>query len=158
VTAASANLRSLAADLAHASGQGIEQAAAQVVREYAGKIQDQAMQFAPVKTGALRDSITVSFDSATSATIGPRVPYGPYQEFGTGSRGEFPGSPYLIRPKNAKRLSFVADGKRVVTTQVTHPGVRAKAYMRRAVMSAFGSLADDLARQGALLITRGPNA
>jgi phage gpG-like protein len=157
VSAASADLRALAADLANASGQGIQQAAAEVIRSTAVSVQGLAQQYAPVRTGALRDSITISFTSATAADIGPHVPYGPFQEFGTGSRGEFPGSPYLIRPKNAKALSFMIDGKRVVTTQVMHPGVRAKAYMRRAIVSALGPMGDALAEKGALLITRGPN-
>lgn len=158
MTAASVDLRSLAADLANAAGIGIDRAAAEVIREAAYDIQDQARQFAPVKTGRLRDSIEVGLDGPFKATIGPHVPYGPYQEFGTGSRGEFPGSSYTIRPRNAAALSFVVDGKRVVTMKVTHPGVRAKRYMRRAVEVEFGPVADQLASRGALLITMGPNA
>lgn len=158
MSAATADLLSLAEDLRYASGQGIEQAAAQVIRRAAGRVQSAAMQFAPVKTGALRDSIHVTFTSATSADIGPTVPYGPYQEFGTGSRGEFPGVPYLIRPRNARTLSFVVDGKRVFASEVKHPGVPAKAYMRRGVVAALEPMTQDLLEQGALLITRGPNA
>ncbi len=97
MTAASADLRSLAADLEQASGMGIDRAAAEVVRAAASGIQGQAQQFAPVRTGALRSSIQVTMTGPTSATIGPTVPYGPYQEFGTGTRGEFPGPMYVIR-------------------------------------------------------------
>lgn len=155
MTAASADLTALARDLEAASGQGIERAAAEVVREYAGQVQAQAMAYAPVRTGALRDSITVRFDGANSATIAPGVPYGPYQEFGTGTQGEFPSGYYEIRPRNAAALSFVVDGKRVVTRRVKHPGVKPRRYMRRAVEKVLGPMAAELARRGALLITKG---
>ena len=157
MTAASADLRSLAADLASASGLGIERAAAEVIRDTAYGIQHAAMQYAPVRTGRLRDSIQVSFDGALKATIGPTVPYGPYQEFGTASRGEFGGPVYVIRPRNTAALSFVVGGKRIVTRKVTHPGVRAKRYMRRAVELELGPVAQRLADAGALIITKGPN-
>jgi len=158
MTAASADLRQLAQDLRAATGTPLDMAAAEVVRRAAVRVQASAMQFAPVATGALKNSITIRFDTPTSATIGPGVEYGPYQEFGTGSRGEFPGAPYEIRPKNASALSFTVDGKRVVTQKVVHPGVRAKRYMRRAVKEALEPLTADLAATGALLITKGPNA
>jgi len=157
MTAASADLRQLAIDLDQASGMGIQWAAAEVVKQAAYGIQQLAMQYAPVRTGALRDSIQVSFSGPLSATIGPRVAYGPYQEFGTASRGDFGGQPYVIRPRNAAALSFVMGGKRIVTMKVTHPGVRAKRYMRRAVVVEFGPLATQMAEAGALLITEGPN-
>jgi phage gpG-like protein len=156
MSAASADLRALAADLAAASGAGIESAAAEVVRDYATDTQRQAMAYAPVKTGALRSSITVRFDGPTTAIIGPQVPYGPYQEFGTATQGEFPGPVYEIRPKNAAALSFVVDGRRVVTQRVKHPGVKPKRYMRRAITDVLGPMAAELARRGALLITKGP--
>lgn len=157
MTAASADLISLARDLSYASGLGIERAAAEVLRDHASNIQNLAMQYAPVKTGALRASIQVTFDGALRVTIGPTVPYGPYQEFGTGTRGDFPTSAYTIRPRNAAALSYVSGGKRVVTMKVTHPGIRARRYMRHAVEVDLGPLADQLARAGALLITEGPN-
>jgi HK97 gp10 family phage protein len=158
MTAASADLRSLAADLADASGQGIDRAAAEVIRAAATGIMNQARQFAPVKSGKLRDSIHVTFTGPTQAAIGPAVPYGPYQEFGTATRGEYPGPYYFIRPRNAAALSFIGkDGKRVVTQQVKHPGVKPKRYMRRAVEVELAGVADRLAQQGALIITKGPN-
>lgn len=156
--AASADLTSLAADLAAASGQGIERAAAEVIRATATGIANTARQFAPVKTGMLRDSIHVTFTGPTQATIGPAVPYGPYQEFGTATRGEWPGPYYVIRPRHAAALSFIAkDGRRVVTQEVKHPGVKPKRYMRRAVEVELAGVADRLAEAGALLITKGPN-
>lgn len=158
MSAASADLRSLAADLAYASGEGIARAAAETVRSYAGAIQQLARQYAPVSTGRLRDSIIVTFTSATQAVIGPTVDYGAYQEFGTGSRGEFPGGPYVIRPRNARALAFKVDGHLVVTKEVHHPGVPPVAYMRRATVAALDPMAAELAERGALLVTLGPRA
>lgn len=157
MTAASADLRALAEDLRRA-GESIDQAAADVIRDTAAGTQRLAMQYAPVKTGALRASIIVRFDSPTSAVIGPTVPYGPAQEFGTGSRGEFPGAPYEIRPRDAGALAFTVGGRKVIARRVTHPGVRGKAYMRKAITDALGPMAEQLAERGALLITKGPNA
>lgn len=57
------------------------------VQEQVGKsalnIQLGAKKRAPVRTGALRNSITVDFYGALSAQIGPHMPYAPFVEFGT---------------------------------------------------------------------------
>lgn len=57
------------------------------VKEQVGKsalnIQLGAKQRCPVRTGALRNSITVDFYGIMSAQIGPHMPYAPYVEFGT---------------------------------------------------------------------------
>ena len=155
MTAASADLRSLAADLAYASNEGIQKAAGQVIHDTAIRVQASAQAFAPVRTGRLRDSISVTFTSITSATIGPGVPYGVYQEFGTASQGEFGGAPYVIKPRYANRLVFKVDGKWVSAKQVVHPGVKPQAYMRKGLKEALGPAVEELQDQGALLITQG---
>lgn len=158
MTAASADVAALAADLAAASGTSIDAAAARIVREVAGELRDQAMAYAPVKTGALRDSIEIKFDGPVSATVAPTVPYGPHQEFGTGTRGEFPTGMYVIRPKKpGGSLVFKVDGKTVFAKEVKHPGVKPKRYMRRATEKVLAPFAEKLAKAGALLITKGPN-
>ena len=53
-------------------------------------IQQAAQRYAPVDTGALRDSITTEVDSSGATVVGkvgPHVPYAEYVEFGTGRRG-----------------------------------------------------------------------
>lgn len=158
--AATADLSSLAADLARASGTAMTQAAQQVIRQAALEVQAAAQAAAPVRTGALRQSISIGYPEPLTAVIGPHVDYGAYQEYGTGSRGEFPGSPYPIRPRRPGGvLAFKVNGRTVITRKVMHPGVRAKAYMRRGLAQAFGDrLVQRLADTGALLITKGPNA
>ena len=155
MTAASADLRSLADRLAHASGEGIQKAAAEVIKDTAEKVQNFAAELAPRKTGALASSIRITYVSPLEAHIGPTMFYGVFQEFGTASRGEFGGQPYKIRPKRAERLSFQIDGKWISTKEVTHPGVPPHPFMRPALKQALGPAADELAAQGALLITKG---
>jgi len=158
VTAAYADLRRLAADFAQAGNTTIFNAAAEVVRTTAVAVRDEARSRAPVKTGKLRQSIDITMDGPLTASVGPSVPYGSYQEFGTATRGEFPGPMYEIRPVRASKLAFKIDGEWVFTTLVKHPGIKARPYMRPAVKAALGQMAPEMARRGALLVTRGPNA
>lgn len=156
--AASADLTRLAADLAAAANGGMDDAAHEVILMGAVRVQTEAQLRAPVKTGALKASITVTPTGPLSARIGPHVEYGAAQEFGTGARGDFPGTPYPINAKPGGTLSFTVGRQRVFTKRVMHPGVRAKRYMRQGLLAALGpSLSKALADAGALLITKGPN-
>lgn len=156
-TAASLDLRNVAAHLAYASGDGIELAAANVIRDTAEQIRAKAQTMAPVKTGALKQSINVKYESGMKAIIGPEVPYGVYQEFGTGTRGEFPTGMYQIRPKSPDgRLVFKVNGKWIATKVVNHPGIRPHPYMRPAVTATLGpEMAQQMADAGALVIAHG---
>ena len=157
--AASADLSSLAKDLAEASGRSIQMAAQKVVMDTAMTVQAEAQSRAPVKSGRLRNSISIRYPNPLTAIIGPQVEYGVYQEFGTGSRGEFPTGPYTITAKPGKLLRFKVGAKVVFARSVTHPGVRARHYMRDGLEAAIGSqMLDQLAKAGAAQITRGPNA
>jgi HK97 gp10 family phage protein len=159
VSAASADLASLAEDFAYASHQGMALAAAEVIQQAAQSIQQQAQANAPVKTGRLRDSITIHYTDALTATVGPSAPYGVFQEFGTGSRGEFGGPVYTIRPKRGGLLVFKVKGKTVYARVVHHPGIPPHPFMRPALVQVLGKeLTANLAERGALLITQGRNA
>jgi HK97 gp10 family phage protein len=156
--AASADLYKLAERLSFASHEGINQAASEVVRTYAERIKTTAQSLAPIKTGALQHSIAIGYEGELKATIGPHVTYGVYQEFGTGTRGEFPTGPYQIKPKKGKYLTFKINGQWVRVKMVNHPGIPAHPYMRPAVQQVLSDFADELAQAGALQITKGPNA
>jgi HK97 gp10 family phage protein len=157
--AAWADLSSLAHDMANATGTSIGMAAAEIIQQSAQQIQKAAQTAAPVKSGRLRSSISIRYPEPLHAVIGPQVEYGVYQEFGTGSRGEFPGNSYEIKPKSGhKYLSFVSNGRRIYVRKVTHPGVKAHPFMRPAFRQVLGSAVEDLASKGAALITKGPNA
>lgn len=80
-------INSLAVNLSNAAGQVGSRAAA-VVRKTATDIEATSKQFAPVDTGALRNSIghDITGDGrfgGIEAEIGPTVNYGAYVEFGT---------------------------------------------------------------------------
>jgi len=158
--AVTADLVSLADDLEKASGQGIMASAQQVLQQSAQRVQAAAQTLAPVKTGALRDSITIGYPDPLTAVIGPHVDYAAYQEYGTGTRGEFPTGPYTIRPKKAGGvLVFKIGGRTIYARSVTHPGIPAHPFMRPAFAQALGQeLAGKLAAAGAALITKGPGA
>lgn len=153
--AASADLTRLAQNLANAAGEGIQRAAAEVIKDTAERVKNVASELAPKKTGELARSIRIVYVSPVEAHIGPTVVYGLFQEYGTASRGEFGGAPYVIRPVRAERLYFQVDGEWVTAKEVHHPGIPAHPYMRPAVQQALGPAAAEMARKGALLITKG---
>lgn len=158
MTAASADLRQLSADLAYASGEGIDKVALQLIQETAVKVQTLAAAAAPVDTGKLAASIQITWVDRLVAEISPTVPYGAYQEFGTGTRGEFPGKMIEIRPKDKPYLVFQVGGKTVYAKVVRHPGVHAQPFMRPAAIQALDPYAGELAERGQLLITKGPRS
>lgn len=71
----------LAADL-RMSGVKLTPQARAVVHKTAMAIKAEAQRFAPVDTGALRSSISVT-TKGLSGEVGPTVAYAPYVEFGT---------------------------------------------------------------------------
>lgn len=158
MTAASADLRQLAEDL-RGAGQNIEKVAATTIQRTAQQVQQIAAGNAPRSTGKLSASITITWVDHLTAVIGPSALYGVFQEFGTGSRGEFPGHPYEIRPKSpGGHLVFKVNGKTVVARVVHHPGVKAQPFMRPAAIQALDPFAGELIEKGLLLITKGPRS
>ena len=112
---------------------------------------------APKKTGYLSNSIRIT-PGSMKVTIGPDASYGVYQEFGTATRGEFPGPVYLIRPVRAKKLAFQINGKWIFTTLVKHPGIPPRPYMRPALQQALSPFGQKLADLGVTQIVKGPNS
>jgi HK97 gp10 family phage protein len=151
-----ADVSGLVKDLAEISNKTPEEITKNILTDFGEKIVGNARAIAPVKTGKLKDSISYRVERNT-LSVGPHVPYGAYMEFGTGSRGEFPGEPYVILPKNKKYLRFKVNGQWVSTKRVVHPGVKARPYMRPAVMKTLGGLAGALADKGQMMIVKGPN-
>jgi len=157
--AATADLVSLAADLSAASGDSLMISAEKIIKDAAQKIQATAQANAPFKSGKLRASIRIRYVGPLTAIIGPSVDYGVYQEFGTGTRGEFPTGVYEIRPRNAKVLSWTSNGKRRFAKVVHHPGIKPHPFMRPAFEQVLGDdVVSALADAGLAAITRGPGA
>lgn len=109
------------------------------IRAGAKVIEDRAKELAPVKSGALRDSIKVSTRSKrgqVSATIragGGKAFYAKWVEFGTAQ--------HFIKPKNRKSLFFAGMAKEVVD----HPGATQKPFMRPALDGGHTGAIDAMA-------------
>jgi hypothetical protein len=82
----------------------------------------QAIRNAPRKTGHLQRSIHILRRGAGRITYGTALIYARIQEFGG-----------VIRPKNAKYLSWVANGRRHFAKQVR---IKGKFYMTRSAKAA----------------------
>ena len=152
---ASLDLTNLIQDLTTISTLPPEKIAENVLTGLGTEIETTAKALAPHKTGALRDSIVAKYDNG-SLTIDAGVAYGMFQEFGTGTRGEYPKGMYQIRPKNGKFLRFTVGKKTVFAKVVNHPGIPAHPYLRPATQIAVNNLGSKLSEQGALMIRKGP--
>lgn len=153
MAANSLDLTNLAADLYGAS-DNIEEATQNLLVSAGQQILAEAQSLVHVKTGTLKNSIRL-VAIRNQVTVGPdagRAPYGAYVEYGTGSRGEFPGSVYEIKPKNGEFLVFKVHGRTVYARSVKHPGSRPFPYMRPAATEWVQSLPGNVADVGVSLI------
>lgn len=153
--AATLDLTQLAADLGDA-GRKADEKIQRMLESTGDEIAADMRNRAPVKTGMLQSSIQVQ-SSYMQVVIGPTVFYAVYVEFGTGTRGEFPTGPYIIKPKMANELAFKMNGKWVFTKQVVHPGIRPKPFARPAVEDFLNRLGERAADIG-VEVLKGPSA
>lgn len=152
-------LEQLSKDLAAASGDKFKDVAKNLVLDAANQTQQFAQAYAPVRTGALRESIHIILsDGGLTAIVMTDVPYAVYVEFGTGVRGEFPGHPITIHAKSGGYLRFQVNGRWVYAKKVVNPGMAPRPFMRPAAERAALPLADNLGNQAVLFIVQGPNA
>jgi HK97 gp10 family phage protein len=155
-----ADLSGLAENFARASGQDFRTAASDLVNSYAVQTASLAQSFAPVKSGTLRDAISIQRPDPLTAIIGPQhVDYAGYQEFGTRTRGEFGGAAYTIRPKKpGGMLKFTVNGRTVYARVVQHPGIPPHPYMRPAFERIVTPFGQSLAQLGASYVKYGQYA
>jgi HK97 gp10 family phage protein len=86
--------------------RAIEEAHKKRSLEMAKEIAEMAKRFAPVKTGALRDSIEVQSDRHTGeAHVVVGVPYGPVVEYGSAVRNT-PAQPYMTPATESVRQRY----------------------------------------------------
>lgn len=138
-----------------AGGNEAKAAIAEVVLRTANEVQLLAQHYAPKKTGKLARSIRVAvFRDGLEAEIAPDRDYAAYQEYGTASRGERGGLPYVIEVKRGRALSF---GGRYYK-KVIHPGIPSRPYMRPALLQASAVFEQAIADQMVDLIVNTPAA
>ena len=152
-----ADITELVKDLSEVSDLSPDEITKNILEDIGALAVAKAKEKAPVDTGALRQSIDYKVRGATLEIVAG-VPYAMYQELGTGTRGEFPGEEYVIKPKTAKVLAFEVGGQKVFARQVRHPGVAAQPYLRPGAKEAIDELVPRLAEMGKVKILRGPNA
>ena len=151
------DITDLVKDLDEISELRPEQITENIFKDLGPEIVQKAKEKAPVDTGELKDSITHEV-TGTSLTITVGAAHGLYQEFGTASRGEFPGQPYEIKPKKGKYLKFKVGDKTVFAKKVKHPGVAPQPFLRPAFMDTLGDLYGKLAERGQAMILKGPRS
>lgn len=158
---ATGDFTALAADIARQSGTPFKEVARNLIRDSAEQVQALASRYAPVKTGELKSSITIEYtDDGMVAEIFPQVDYARYQEFGTGTRGEFPGSMYVIKPKPPKKfLKFKGQGGQdVFVREVKHPGIPPRPFMRPAAERVALGLGSGLADAAVMFLVQTPSS
>lgn len=110
--------------------------------EAARKIMEEMLRLVPRDTGYLASRIVIKH-SPQRTEIGPeRVEYAPHVEYGTGSRSEYGGEAYEIKPKSqAGVLAFQINGRQIYAKSVVHPGIRPQPYVRPAAEAWLASSA-----------------
>lgn len=153
---ATVQLDALASDLAAASGQPFKQVAAGLITQGVAQVETFAKSYSPVMTGHNRNEIH-GFANGLEGTITAESAYARYLEYGTGTRGEFPGQPIVIHARPGGVLAFKVNGKMVYAKKVTNPGMAPRPFMRPAVERVVWPVAGNLANAAVVFITHGPN-
>jgi len=85
----------------------------------------EARERAPVRTGRLRESISLIKVNDLHYVVGSPLEYAVYVERGT--------RPHIIRPKRARALRFVVGGETVFARLVRHPGTKPHPFFAHAL-------------------------
>lgn len=105
------------------------------MRDLTRRIANQARQRVPVRTGNLGRSILE--DPVTM--VGPFRAEGGVTAHAHYAAAVHEGSrPHLIRARNAAALRFEMGGRTIFATEVHHPGVRARPFLRNAADQVLG--------------------
>src|SRR3954471_9372651 len=127
---ASADIGRLADALRESAGNS-EVTTQNVLIHSANYIKGEMEARVPVRTGRLRQSISIQVHSH-SVVIGPHTDYDAFVEFGT--------KPHVIKAKNKKALMFFSGGQRIIVKEVHHPGTKAQPYVRPAFQAWVDTL------------------
>lgn len=101
------------------------------------EVHDRAVEYAPVRTGFLRQNITYSVEGLTGRVVS-EAPYSAFVEFGT--------RPHFIYPRRAKALRFEVGDRVIFARYVRHPSTSGQFYMRRALEDCLRRLGEIVSR------------
>lgn len=87
-----------------------------------------AQRLSPRITGKLANSLQLTQKNNTTQ-VTSHAQYAQYVHFGA--------RPHVIRPKKARYLSFMIDGRRIFTKIVHHPGYRGNPWVEREFQKVF---------------------
>lgn len=153
-----ADLTQFVGDLARAEGKTTEEVANKVIQSMGAEVANLGRRYAPVDTGALRSSITVTHGELTSS-VKATAPYAAYVEFGTWSYNAIApqSGTYSIRPrKPGGSLAFPGKGgKTVFAREVRHPGIKPQPYLGRAAEEVTTKFTETLGNVAVQLIVKG---
>lgn len=154
------DLTNLAKDLTVAVGGSVRANTKTLVASVTAQTEHLARAYAPVDTGQLRGSISsYTVNGGMGGVVTASSAHASFVEFGTGTRGEFPGQVIIIRPRNGKYLRWTdKSGKVHFARQVRSPGMAPRPFMRPALERAVIPLAQGLGDIAVLSIVKGPNA
>lgn len=155
------DITQLAQDLQQTAGGSFRANAQVLVTSAINQIQTLAEAYAPIRTGALKGSITsYTTHGGLTGVVRASALYASYVELGTGIRGEFPGKVTIIRPRTpGGYLRFTGkDGKEHFVKQVRNPGMAPRPFLRPALERVVPALSEGLLHQAVASVIHGPKA
>lgn len=156
-TVTKVDITNLVHDLSEISELSSAQITENILNDFGQRIVEEAKVLVPVKSGTLKESISYQVNGP-ELEVDASAEYADFVEFGTASRGEYPGKPYPITPKKGKYLKFTINGRTVYSKKVMHPGISAQPYLRPAAIKATEELFPKLLDLGQVLIVKGPKS
>lgn len=149
----------LAQDLSQTGGS-VRHNTQMLVASSLAQIELLATAYAPRRTGRMAGGInTEILNDGMSGKVSVPATYATFVEFGTGTRGEFPGQPIIIRPRRGQYLRFTTkDGRTIYTKRVVNPGMAPRPFLRPAFERVMAPLVAGIADTAALSIVKGPKA
>lgn len=155
-----ADLTNLSRDLTAIAGGSFKTNTRALIASTLAQVEYLAEAYAPRRTGHLKGSITsYPINGGMGGVIKAQADYASFVEFGTGTRGEFPGQAIIIRPRTGQYLRFRGrDGRIHYAKQVINPGMAPRPFLRPAIERVILPLADALGDSAVLSIIKGPKA
>lgn len=151
------DITNLVRDLSEISNLSSAEITENILNDFGQEIVEDAKRLVPVKSGELKSSISYQVNG-NELEVDASAEHADFVEFGTGTKGEYPGKAYDIVPTNGKYLKFTINGRTIYTKKVRHPGIKAQPYLRPAALNATEKLFPKLLDLGQVMIVKGPKS